>query len=170
MRLETERLILSPWTMEDVEAIYHLYRDPQVREWLLMEGETSLEEQRTNLAAALERYAGYPEGCGFWGVRVKETGEAIGSLIVKPLRQDPSRIEIGWHFHSSSWGKGYATEAALVAQDYAFGFFEVLYAIVRPVNKRSARVVEKLGMEPIGIEVHSGCDHMVYQIETSRNS
>ena len=52
----------------------------------------------------------------------------------------------------SAWGKGYATEAAKAILDYGFNTLKlpVIYAIARSDNVRSLRVIQRLGMIPIG--------------------
>jgi RimJ/RimL family protein N-acetyltransferase len=66
------------------------------------------------------------------------------------------RPELGWRLSSSSWGNGYATEAALAARDDAFtrlGLDELI-SIVHPDNDRSRRVTTKVGMK-IERQVHN---------------
>ena len=55
--------------------------------------------------------------------------------------------EVGWGLHSDAWGKGYATEGAAAAIDYAFdvlGWTEVIHCIA-PDNKTSQGVARRLG-------------------------
>jgi len=59
-----------------------------------------------------------------------------------------TRPELGWRLSAASWGRGYATEAALAARDDAFarlGLAELI-SIVHPDNARSRRVTTKVGM------------------------
>ncbi|MFE2105185.1 GNAT family N-acetyltransferase, partial [Kitasatospora sp. NPDC059463] len=60
-------------------------------------------------------------------------------------------VEVGWHLHPDSWGRGYATEAAraALAKGFADGLTEI-HAVVRPGNERSAAVCRRLGMTPRG--------------------
>src|SRR6185503_17053681 len=58
-------------------------------------------------------------------------------------------VEIGWRLAFSQWGKGYATEAARAAIDFGFksaGLPEIV-SFTTPLNVRSVRVMEKLGMK-----------------------
>ena len=58
--------------------------------------------------------------------------------------------EIGYLLGKSSWGRGYAIEAARACKKYAFhilGFDEV-YSIIRDNNQASQRVAIRNGMLP----------------------
>ena len=60
-----------------------------------------------------------------------------------------AECELGYRLIRSAWGNGYATEAAIAVRDYAFTVLNLtrLVALIDPVNKRSIRVAEKLGMK-----------------------
>ncbi len=61
-------------------------------------------------------------------------------------------IEVGWHLHPDSWGRGYATEAAAAAVDRAFAAgLKRMYAVVKPGNTASIAVTRRLGMTPLGL-------------------
>ena len=79
------------------------------------------------------------------------TGVPAGTVLLKPLPDGAGEIEIGWHLHPDSWGRGLATEAArpLLARGFALGIAEI-WAVTDPRNQRSARVCEKLGMQLLG--------------------
>ena len=72
-------------------------------------------------------------------------------MLLKPLPNGVGEVEVGWHLHPDSWGRGYATEAARAVVDRAFddGLLEV-YAVVRPGNEPSLAVCRRLGMQPLG--------------------
>lgn len=144
---ETERLIGREWRVEDVEAAFAMYGDPEVMLGLAREPEPDLETQRENLLAAIERYRVRPKGMGFWALERKEDGRVVGTAVVKELPNDEEKVEVGWHLARAFWGNGYATESARAAIDVAFRHLpiEKIYALVMPWNKRSLRITEKLG-------------------------
>ena len=74
-----------------------------------------------------------------------------GTVLLKPLPDGAGEIEIGWHFHPDSWGRGLVTEAAraLLARGFALGLAEI-WAVTDPQNQQSVRVCEKLGMRLLG--------------------
>ncbi len=80
----------------------------------------------------------------------------MGTIILIQLRDEDEQLtpnyEIGWHLKKSAWGKGYATEAAKVILDYGFKTLKlpVIYSIARSENTNSLRVIQRLGMTPVG--------------------
>ena len=70
----------------------------------------------------------------------------------KPLPGGEGEVEIGWHFHPDSWGKGLASEsaAALLARGFAQGLHEI-WAVTDLDNHRSAAVCHRIGMRLLGV-------------------
>lgn len=99
----------------------------------------------------LDRLASDPR-FGTWAVVERKTGVLAGSVLLQPLPDGAGEIEIGWHLHPDSWGRGLATEAAraLLARGFELGLAEI-WAVTHPDNHRSARVCDKLGMRLLGI-------------------
>ncbi len=143
--LETDRLLLRPWTADDAEAALPIYTDPEVMRFLSLRP-TTLEEVRTLL---VERPILHQEQHGFslWAVIEKATSRLIGSCGLKYLDNGPE-IEVGYHFARAAWGKGYATEAARACLHHGFerlGLARIV-AVVDPANHASQRVLEKIGL------------------------
>jgi RimJ/RimL family protein N-acetyltransferase len=87
-------------------------------------------------------------GTGQWAVEEKETGTLVGRAgLHNPAREDWPGVEIGWVLHPDRWGRGYATEAAQRAIDYAFGELDLdrVCSVILPENRRSIAVAERLG-------------------------
>jgi RimJ/RimL family protein N-acetyltransferase len=157
--LETQRLVIRDWTEDaaDLSRFYDIYSRWGVARWLGAQPRAMTDPGEA--AAAVRRWrAGnedYGGTYGIWAVQVRDTGVVAGTVLLKPMpgtdNQPTSDIEVGWHLHPDSWGKGYATEAAQGVVDRAFtaGLREV-YAIVRPGNDASVAVTRRLGMTPIG--------------------
>ncbi|WP_444950307.1 GNAT family N-acetyltransferase [Micromonospora ureilytica] len=159
--LTTERLILRDWTdgPADLARIYDIYRRPEITRWLGVSPGLPM----TDPAQAVERlrlwqdrHAADGGRYGTWAVEVRETGQVVGTALLKPLpgRDEVVRtedIETGWHLHPDSWGHGYATEAAraLVAREFAAGTREI-YAVISPGNEPSMAVARRLGMTHVG--------------------
>jgi RimJ/RimL family protein N-acetyltransferase len=95
-------------------------------------------------------------GTGLWAIIIKETGEIVGMIGLIQLQDEDENLtqdyEIGWHLKKSAWGKGYATEAAKAILDYGFEVLKLttIYAVARPENTASLRLIQRLGMIPIG--------------------
>lgn len=91
---------------------------------------------------------------GLWEVSKLNDGSAIGCILAKPINifeaaPDFSNIELGWRFVQSSWGNGYATEAAKRLMTELAKLREVNYisATSDKDNSASIRIMTKLGME-----------------------
>ncbi len=159
--LKTERLILRPWTMDDVGAAFRMYGDPEVTRYLGNSSfEPSLESQAMNLEKVIEKYKVLgKEGFGFWAAEERETGEVVGAGLLKPLvlseghsPKDYPEIEVGWHVAQTHWSRGIATEIGRELVRHGFetvGLPEIL-AVAFPENAKSTRVMDKLGMTFIG--------------------
>lgn len=145
-RLETERLVLRDWRDEDLEALAAMGQDPQVMATLgpLMDREAS-----ADLLARLRGMAD-EHGHTFWALERKEDGRVLGFTGIIRGRDGPveGRLEIGWRLVSDCWGRGYASEAARAALDWANANRpgEDVFAITSVTNSRSRTVMARLGM------------------------
>jgi RimJ/RimL family protein N-acetyltransferase len=147
MEIVTPRLKLRPWKKSDLEPFARINADPQAMEFF--PGRLSREqsdELAGKLQSRLER-----EGYGCWALEVPEGAPFIGFVgLNRPDWEAPFTpcVEIGWRLAGAHWGKGYATEAARAALDFAFGRLnlEEVVAFTVPGNLRSLRVMEKIGM------------------------
>jgi RimJ/RimL family protein N-acetyltransferase len=82
----------------------------------------------------------------------RATGIPTGSVLLKPLPDGDGEMEIGWHLHPDSWGRGLAMEAGRALLAYGFGLgLEEIWAVTHLENARSARVCAKLGMQLLGV-------------------
>jgi RimJ/RimL family protein N-acetyltransferase len=95
-------------------------------------------------------------GFGLWLISLRETGAFVGDCGVTPQDVDgTTEIEVGYHVRRSLQGRGYATEAASAARDYARDVLRLdrLVAIIHPANMASQRVAEKIGLA-LDKEIH----------------
>jgi RimJ/RimL family protein N-acetyltransferase len=142
--LETERLRLRRWRLEDLDALTRWHNDPG-----LMRHMHKLSFTRQEMAADIERYARHWEqhGFGLWAAEEKGTRTLIGRVGLAYHRVWPGDPEVGWLIDTPWQGRGYATEAGAACIDYAFGElgFDRVVSICTPENAASRRVMEKLG-------------------------
>src|ERR1035437_5083379 len=80
-------------------------------------------------------------GCGFWTVEVRASGEFIGftGLDVVDDGMPFTGVEVGWRLARSAWGHGYATEAAIVALEHGFATVG-LPEILAVTDRKSTRL------------------------------
>ncbi|MCV6602222.1 MAG: GNAT family N-acetyltransferase [Cohaesibacter sp.] len=146
---ETERLILQPRTLDDLEDYVAMDLDPQVVKYI-----RPTEDEETHRAFLKERFAvTYEAGLGFWSVFLKNDkghkGSFLGWVFLVPLARQGPEIEIGYRFVQKAWGKGFASEAARSIRDHAFTQLnlEQIVAVTHPDNKGSQNVLKKLGLQ-----------------------
>ncbi|MGB3534518.1 MAG: GNAT family N-acetyltransferase [Microcoleaceae cyanobacterium] len=171
MILPTQRLIIRDWHPgNDAIAAFKIYGDPAVMHYI-REPENSIETVQTYLEKRVARDKHRNNGTGSWAVIEQQTAELIGAILLQQLPDNQGNLtqdfEIGWHFQPSSWGKGFATEAAERIIDYGFETLHlpILYAVVKPENQRSIRVTQRLNMEPLGhTNQYYGVDLLLFRL------
>jgi ribosomal-protein-alanine N-acetyltransferase len=142
--IETKRLILRKFTLDDVEPSYKMNMDPIVSQFTGDGGVVSREEIHRRIEEnVMGDYKKY--GYGRLAVTLKSTGEFIGFAGLKYL-DDMDEVDLGYRFIQEVWGQGIATEACTPLIKYGFeelGLKSII-AMVLPENKASIRVLEKL--------------------------
>lgn len=145
--LETERLRLRRLLPKDLDSLYALYRDPEIRRYF-PEGVLSREDTKEELEYFLNGHPKYPE-LGLWATLEKETGTFIGRCGLLPWTlEGQHEIEVAFLLDKAYWGRGLATEAAEAIAAYAFGTLglERLVCLIDEENIASQRVAERIGM------------------------
>jgi ribosomal-protein-alanine N-acetyltransferase len=144
--LETERLTLRTWSLDDAEEGFRIWSDPEVMRYVgTGQPNATIEETRAWLGRMIAHQERY--GFGFWAVLEKESGHVIGSCGMGYQRDGGLPIEFGYTLARSHWGRGLATEAAAACLRYAFEYLRLreLSASVDSRNIASQRVLEKTG-------------------------
>lgn len=146
--IETERLTLRPWRDTDREPYAAMMADPEVGYWL---GATL---SRAEADAQVDRFiaTASAENPGYLAVELRVRGTFLGATCLRRVIHDDhpmaGHVEIGWRFARSSWGYGYATEAARALLE--FGFHEVglveIVSFTAVSNMRSRAVMERVGL------------------------
>lgn len=145
--LQTDRLLLRHLSIDDVDELFALYQDPEIRRYF-PEGVLTLEETREELEWHMHGHPRHPE-LGLWATVHKETGMFIGRCGLLPWEiAGRLEIEIAYLLDKSYWGRGLATEAARGIMEYGFGRLNLsrLICLIDPENLASQRVAEKIGM------------------------
>ena len=147
--LETERLILRRFTVDDVDAATALDADPAVMRYINGGRPTPREEIRDYFLPGWMAYYRRGDRYGFWAAVEKRTGAFAGWFHLRPNTGDPDdEPELGYRLVASAWGKGYATEGSRALIRKAFQDLGVrrVYATTMVVNVASRRVMEKAGL------------------------
>lgn len=148
MEIETERLILREYTLEDFDALYEIVSDPET----MQHYPKPFDEEKTRqwIEWNLENYQKY--GFGLWAVVLKETGEFIGDCGISIQNIDGEMLpEIGYHINKKYWRKGYGSEAARRVRDWAFENteYDVIYSYMKYTNIGSYSTAIANGMRKV---------------------
>jgi [ribosomal protein S5]-alanine N-acetyltransferase len=160
---ETNRLLIRTFTINDAELIYDLNNDPEVIRYTHDPLTDHEHAQQVLEQVILPQYALY--NSGRWAVHIKPGLEFIGWCGLK-YRPERNEIDLGYRFKKSSWGKGYATEAAYACMKYGFEKLNMQKITGRavPENAGSLRVLEKIGMQFIREETVDGHLSRTYEL------
>lgn len=157
--LETKRLQLREFTINDATHFYQLNLDDDVIKYTGDVAFSSINEARI----FLENYTDYKKnGFGRWAVISKETGEFLGWCGLK--LNEENLVDLGYRFYKKEWGKGYATESAKACLHYGFKTLNLDTIIARTAteNVASVKVLEKLGMQFYKLDTCDGIQNAKY--------
>ena len=151
-RIETERLILRRFKLEDAEDMYANWAsDPEVTRFLTWPAHSSVEVTKNILADWIPRY----EDGGYfnWVMEYKNTRKAIGNISVVKLIESINAAEMGYCMSKAYWGQGLMPEALITVMDFLFDVVGLnrVAACHDANNPKSGRVMEKAGMKQEGI-------------------
>jgi RimJ/RimL family protein N-acetyltransferase len=146
--IETERLILRPLTVEDLEDVHAYQSLDEATRYVPFAARTLpqvLEALGRQKSAAELKQAG---DFIIWGQVLKSTGRVIGQSNLGIENLDDLHAEFGYLLHPNYWGQGFATEASRAVLKYAFEVAKMrrVTAIIDHRNAASIRVAERLGM------------------------
>ena len=145
--IETHRLILRPFRMEDAEDMFNNWAsDPEVTRFLTWPPHGSVDITRMLLGDWIPRYEG---GDYFnWAMEWKETGSVIGNVSVVQLNEATEAADIGYCMGRAFWGRGIMPEALRAVMDYLFDTVGLnrITACHDVRNPKSGRVMAKAGM------------------------
>ena len=156
--METEHLILRPFTLDDAEAWLPLITLPEIIRYTGDTPVSTVDEAREILRTRpLRDYA--VRGYGRMAVIEKSSARLVGFSGLKYL-EDLGEVDVGYRFLPDCWGKGYATESAraLMEQGVREHGVKRIVGMVHPENAASSRVLEKLGLvyeRPLELEGHA---------------
>ena len=148
MIIETERLMLREYSMDDFDALYEIMSDAET----MQHYPAPFDEARTGrwIEWNLENYARY--GFGLWAVVLKETGEFIGDCGITIQNIDGEMLpEIGYHIHKNHRRRGYAAEAARAVRDWVFQNtdYDTVYSYMKYTNVGSYSTAMANGMKKV---------------------
>lgn len=147
VKLETERLILRPFQVEDIEAAFRNWTsDEKVTEFLRWPTHSNVEITERVLKSWMEDYA--DSAYYQWAIQVKDLGEPIGTISVVGMDEKTEKVHIGYCIGSKWWHQGFTSEA--FAAIIPFFFEQVGAKRIEsqhdPANPNSGNVMKKCGL------------------------
>jgi ribosomal-protein-alanine N-acetyltransferase len=131
----------------DLDALYRLYRDPEIRRYF-PDGTRTMQETREELEWFLHGHPKRPE-LGLWATVERATGQFLGRCGLLPwsIRGTPE-VELAFLIDKARWGEGLATEAARAIAGHAATTLQLprLICLITPGNTASVAVARKVGM------------------------
>lgn len=146
--IETPRLLLRNYTLDDFDALYEILSDPET----MQHYPAPYDEEKTRnwITWNLDNYEKY--GFGLWAVVLKETGEFIGDCGITLQNIDGEILpEIGYHIHKKYWRRGFAKEAARAVRDWGFRNtqYDIFYSYMKYTNIGSWSTALANGMKKV---------------------
>lgn len=142
--IETERLLLSPVTLEDAEGMYEYSSDEETTYFVSYDQYQSIDDAYFSIANFF-----MDQPLGKFGIELKEEGKFIGTIDLFNISSQKMSAEMGYILNSKYHQKGYMTEAgrALLALGFEKMELEKIYAQCDSRNVASAGVMKSLGMK-----------------------
>jgi RimJ/RimL family protein N-acetyltransferase len=138
--IRTERLLLRPYRAPDFEHLLAIYASDRSQ---FIGGRLRPRQVWDGFMNVIGHWPVH--GFGGWAVELSGTGDLVGEVAVHhPV--DYPEVELGWLLFDGFEGKGYATEAAAAARNFAFREAGVssLVSYIDPDNHPSRRLAERM--------------------------
>jgi len=154
--LATARLALTAVTRADVDALWHIWREPDVRRYQFDDIDVTRERAAEIVEAGL---VDARDGLGLWVVRESGRDPIVGVAGLRPVASSAEHeaglagmVEVVVSLAPAVWRRGYATEALGAVMAYAFTSLKLrhLAAVVDAPNAASHAMIKRLGFVAVG--------------------
>jgi ribosomal-protein-alanine N-acetyltransferase len=145
--LNTDRLILRHLEPDDLEPLYALYRDPDMRRYF-PDGTRTLKETKEELEWHQHGHPRYPN-LGLWATVERKSGAFLGRCGLLPwLIDGVQEVELAYMIRKDRWREGFASEAAQGIVEHARNALHLtrLICLITHGNDASVGVALKVGM------------------------
>ncbi len=148
MRLETDRLIVRNFAMDDLPALWDIFRDEETMAHMAPMTREGTEEFLREFC--VERT---PPG----GFAAQLRGGPLAGYLLFNQVDAPGIYELGWVLRRDCWGKGLAREASRALLEYAFTALDAHKVIAQTEDTaRAVPLLERLGMVREGVQRRHG--------------
>ena len=143
--LETDRLILRPFRMEDAQEVFECWEsDPDVAKYMFWESHNDINKTICWVREELSKLEA--DDWYRWAIILRETGDLIGTGLIY-IEEEYAKFEIAYNLGKKAWGFGYTTEAMREVIKFAkeeLGIKEIMGRHAKE-NPASGKILEKLG-------------------------
>lgn len=142
---QTPRFVIRNFKPEEESQFMSLFDDEQVTLHL------PKRSRKENLGIFKKMLNDYTENksLGRWGIFNNSDGDFIGMCLLRKYDGEDGKIELGYVLLRKFWGKGIASEMALIMIGYGFTHTDAkeIVAVTTLDNKSSQKVLEKAGLK-----------------------
>jgi [ribosomal protein S5]-alanine N-acetyltransferase len=163
--IETNRLLLRPFKMSDIENAFEWLGDAEVMKYIPGGPDKKIEDSRNRISKYIDLYT--RDGFSKYVIFEKSFRKLIGDCGILRL-EDSNLNELGFRISKNYWHMGYATESARAVLKYAFDVlnFNEIHAVVESANKISQYMIKnKLGFSYLKNTIHFGIEMELYCLE-----
>ncbi len=161
--IETARLRLRRFTLQDLDALTGINSDPEVMRFIGNGNPATPAQTKAALDSILNHWEKH--GFGLWAVEQKKDRSVAGFCGLKYLDRT-EEIEVGYRLARNFWGMGFATEGGSASLRYGWDVLKLqrIVAVVQPGNSASQRVLEKIGLRFVSRAVYYNSSVLYYEI------
>lgn len=149
--LKTDRTRLRSLSLEDSEAMYEIYSDPETMKYWSNQPVNDIEGARKLVQADLDWV---DQGSAIvWAIADPASNKVLGKCVMFQFSMENQRAELGYVLNRELWGNGLMTEILVRVIDYAFDELDLhrLEADADTLNAGSLALLEKLGFQHEGM-------------------
>jgi len=152
--LSTDRLVLRPVEVSDLDLLVDLNSDPAVMTFIRGRPATP-DETAAEWQQRLDRQSDSARGLGYWAGF--DAGSFVGWWSASSFEGRPEISGIGYRLRATGSGRGLATEGAeaMIRQAFSCRDIDRVFASTMTANTGSRRVLDKLGMTQTASEAAS---------------
>lgn len=144
--LETNRLVLRKFDINDAQDLYEYCKDPEVTKQLNFDSYQNIENAQDRIDYLRMKYSQDKLLC--WAIVEKRSDKVIGSIDLFHISDNDKQAEVGYVINRTYWNNGYATEALKKVIDYGFSNLELSkicgYCCINNIGSQT--VMENAGM------------------------
>lgn len=143
IKIITDRLIIQPISLLDLESFYEMCSDPEVMQFINNGQILSVEECENYIKRQIDSQT--LNGYSRYGVYLLDD-KFIGFCGFGTYLNS---FDFGYRYLRKYWGKGYASEAAIAVFNYAINYIKIfpIYGVAYKDNIHSVKILKKVGMQ-----------------------